>query len=114
MNFSLLRRMSVHSLPSREAPMIPKIYKHISVFFAFVITIFISLSLIAPFIRLCSSSLFEDRSTFLQNFSRVGSSLLIALSRILLKSYTLRCSTLRSLAAKLIARASSSMAPMLG
>lgn len=55
MNFSLLSKMSVHYLPKREAPIIPKIYRHMSVFLAFVITIFISLSLIAPFIKLCSS-----------------------------------------------------------
>lgn len=114
MNFSLLRSISVHSLPSLEALIVPSISKHISVFFAFVITIFISFYLIAAFIKLCISQFLDDLSTFLQNLRIVGSSLFIALSKILLKSQTDKCSTFLQLAAKLIAKASSSIAPMLG
>ena len=90
-NFSLLSKISVHSFPNLEALINPRISKHISVFLALVITIFMSLSLMAAFMRLWISSFLEDLSTFLQNFSRVGSSLFIALSSILLKSSTLRC-----------------------
>ena len=114
MNFSLTRRISVQSFPNFEPAMIPNIYKHISEFLVFVITDFIILSLINYFIPIWISSDFDERRTFLQNLSRVGSSDLMALSIIFWKSYTIKCSTFLSLAAKLIARASNSTAPILG
>ena len=90
---SFTRIMSVQSFPSREAAIIPNIYKHISAFFVLVITVFITLSRIISFIPECISSFFDERSTFLQNFSRVGSYDRIALSISFRKSSGTKCST---------------------
>jgi hypothetical protein len=93
--------------------MMPKTYKHIYEFLALVITNFMSLSRIYGFKDVWNLSSFDDRSTVLQNLSRVGSSLLMALSTILKKSSGDRCSTFLSFAARFIAKASNYIAPIL-
>ena len=75
--------MSVHSFPILELPMMPNNSKHISSFFDFVITIFIILSFMMPFMPCWIYGFFDDFRIFLQSFSRVQSSDLIALSIIL-------------------------------
>ena len=114
MNFSFTKRISVQSLPNFDPAIIPNIYRHISEFLVFVITVFINLSRISGFMPMCISSDFEERRTFLQNLRRVGSQDFIAFYIILKKSQGIRCYTFLSLAARLIARARSSTAPMLG
>lgn len=48
-NFSLLSKISVHYFPILELPIMPNNSRHISSFFDLVITIFIILSLMIPF-----------------------------------------------------------------
>lgn len=91
MNLSLLSNTSVHSLPILAFAMIPNIYRHISAFFVLVMTAFIILSRMYGFRLLWNYGFFDDLNTFLQSFSKVGSSDFIAFSRILKKSSGERC-----------------------
>lgn len=82
-SFSLFSKMSVQSLPILELLMIPNNSRHIYSFFDFVITSFIILSLITPFMPWWIYGFLDDFNMFLHSFNKVQSSLLIARSMIL-------------------------------